>query len=258
VASSSQNDVQLGRLNPQALRGDYNAQHFMVQALLSRIQTATLVKIVSCTRSGAVDDVGFVDVLPLVNAIDGQGNSVPHTTIHTLPYFRLQGGANAIIIDPQPGDIGIAVFASRDISKVKTTKKQANPGSYRQYSWMDGLYLGGVLNGVPSQFVEFSAAGIRVHSPIKIAMDAPEIDMTAPVIKMDATTSVTMTTPTFTINGNTNMNGTLTQAAGSSGGTCTMVGPLHVTNDVTAGSISLKGHTHGGVTSGGASTGGPQ
>jgi phage baseplate assembly protein gpV len=85
--------------------------------------------------------------------------------------LRIQGGANAIIIDPAPGDIGICVFASRDISKVQTTKNQANPGSFRQYSFSDGMYLGGVLNGVPAQYIQFNTAGITITSPVILTID---------------------------------------------------------------------------------------
>jgi hypothetical protein len=40
-----------------------------------------------------------------------------------VPYFRVQGGADAIIIDPKVGDLGIAVFCSRDITGVKRSKE---------------------------------------------------------------------------------------------------------------------------------------
>ena len=44
---------------------------------------------------------------------------------------------------------------------------------------------------------------------------------------------------------------------GANGGACTMLGPVTVTNDVTAGGISLKTHKHTGVQSGGSQTGTP-
>ena len=150
----------------------------MVQQLLAKIQTATIVKIIACTNDGGVSPVGFVDVLPMVNQIDGQGNPTPHTTIYNIPYLRAQGGANAVILDPQAGDIGVCVFASRDISKIKTTKAQGNPGSFRQYSFSDGLYLGGMLNGTPTQFIRFSSAGITITSPTAIIRHTPTVTVT--------------------------------------------------------------------------------
>lgn len=176
-----------GFLQPQSTWGDFNISSFVILQWLSKMQTATLVRVVNCTNSGGVAPVGFVDILPLVNQIDGQGNSTPHTTIFNVPYFRAQGGANAVIIDPQPGDIGMAVFASRDISKVKSTRNQANPGSFRQYSFSDAMYIGGLLNVVPTQYVQFSNAGINVVSPSAINLKAPNINIHASVsLKYDA------------------------------------------------------------------------
>lgn len=162
---SSHDSIPDGSFSPESQTGDVNAQQFFLQSILSRVQTVTLVEIVSCTNSGGLSPVGFVDVRPLVHQMDGAGNAMPHTTVFHIPYFRLQGGANAVIIDPNVGDIGICVFASRDISKVKNTKKAALPGSHRTFSYSDGLYLGGVLNGTPSQFIRFSASGIETVTP---------------------------------------------------------------------------------------------
>jgi hypothetical protein len=166
-----------GLLSPWSGWGKYNQMAFAIQQLISKIQTATLVKIVSCTNDGGLSPVGYVNVIPLVNQLDQNGNPVPHVTIYNVPYLRMQGGANAIILDPQgesapgagDGDIGVAVFASRDISKVKSTQAQANPGSARQYDFSDGLYLGGMLNGVPSQYISFDPVnGITINSPIGV------------------------------------------------------------------------------------------
>lgn len=165
---------------------------FAVQQALAKMQTATLVRIEKCTNAGGLSPVGFVDVTPLVNQLDSQGNPTPHVTIYNVPYCRLQGGANAIIIDPEKGDIGLCVFASRDISKVKSTKKQANPGSFRQYNFADGLYIGGVLNATPAQYIQFSSTGIKIFSPTKI-------DVVAPIINATATTSATVTAPTASV-----------------------------------------------------------
>lgn len=235
---------------PAALVGEYNQIAFIVSQALGKLQTATLVRIVSCTNSGGLSPVGFVDVTPLVNQVDSAGVGVEHTVIHNVPYFRLQGGANAIIIDPEPGDIGIAVFASRDITAVKATKDRANPGSYRQYSFSDALYIGGLLNGTPSQYVRFSTSGIQIHSPTQVKLDAPDVRIDAQTVEINASTSTTVTTPTFTVNGQTVLNGGLSQGKGSNGGSCDMLGPVTVTNDVTAQGTSLHTHKHPGDSGG--------
>lgn len=158
----SPSQVSLGALKPSSTWGDYNNIIFAVQQAISKLQTATLVRIESCTNDGDLSPVGFVDATPLVNQIDGSGNPTPHVTVYGLPYLRLQGGTSAVIIDPQPGDLGVAVFASRDISKVKSTKAQGNPGSFRSYTFEDGMYLGGMLNATPQQYIRFGADGITI------------------------------------------------------------------------------------------------
>jgi phage baseplate assembly protein gpV len=138
---------------------------------------------------------------------------VPHGTIYSVPYFRLQGGANAVILDPQVGDIGIAVFAESDISSVKAAKAQANPGSARKFDMADGLYLGGFLNGTPSQYVQFSASGITLLSPSAVTIQAP---------------TVTIQAPTITLSGQVNQSG----------------GTIAASQDVTVSGLSILSHTH--------------
>src|SRR5574337_340077 len=95
-----------GAQDPTSSTSDFNAHSFLIRQTLNQISTATLVQVKAVTNSGGVSPVGFVDVLPLVNQLDGYSNAVPHGVVHNVPYFRLQGGANAVIIDPQVGDIG--------------------------------------------------------------------------------------------------------------------------------------------------------
>lgn len=201
---------------------DYNALSFLVQQILGRAATTTLVQIVAVTNAGDVSPVGFVDVHPMVAQIDGQGSITPHGVIYGLPYVRLQGGANAVILDPQVGDIGLAVICAQDISKVKATKKEAAPGSRRRFDLADGLYIGGVLNAVPTSYVRFGSDGIYVTSPALVTITAP----------------------------NTKIEGNLLVS-----GTAVVQGD--VVGNVASHSVSLATHLHSGVTTGGGDTGGP-
>lgn len=158
---------------------DFGAISFLVTQMLNRLNTCTLVRVIAVTNNGGVSPVGFVDVQPLVNQLDGNGNAVPHGQLFQLPYFRLQGGTDAVILDPKVGDIGMAAFANRDLSAVKASKQQANPGSWRTHDMADGLYFGGMLNGAPVQYVQFTEGGINVVSPAKVEVRAPNVAVTA-------------------------------------------------------------------------------
>ena len=226
----------LGMLRPSSLWGVYNNLRFVVGQALANVQTATIVKVIACSNDGGLSPVGTVDVQILANQVSigagGQMVGTPHLTMYGLPYLRIQGGSNAVIIDPQPGDIGIAVFASRDITNVKSTKAQANPGSFRMHDFADGIYLGGLLNAVPTQYVQFGSGGVTIVSPDTITLQAPNI--------------------------------VLQGAVAQSGGNVTMAEDLTVGGDVVAdltGStfdgIPFATHKHIGVTSGSSNTGGP-
>lgn len=165
-----------GQQNPGDSAGQYGVQTFVIKQMLSRLQTMTLVKVIACTNSGGISPVGFVDVEPMINQVDGDGNGKPHKPLYNLPYLRMQGGSNAFILDPKPGDIGIVGFASRSIAKVKRTKKRSNPDTFSQFSISDGLYIGGVLNGTPVNYVRFANDGnITIRSAGSITIDAGTI-----------------------------------------------------------------------------------
>ncbi len=161
-----------GALDAIDLVSDYAATVFVIRQILAGINTATLVQVVASTADGSVAPPGFVDVQPLVQQIDGLGNVTPHGVVHRLKYLRVQGGANAVIVDPAVGDIGVAVFADRDTSGVIASGKASPPGSRRRFDYADGVYLGCIINAAPSQYVQFSNAGIAVSSPTKITLSA--------------------------------------------------------------------------------------
>jgi hypothetical protein len=189
-----------GFINPSTPWSLYSNIDFMIQQSLLKLQTSTLVKVLSCTNSGGLSPVGTVNVQPMVNQVDADGNAWPHTTIYNVPYSRIQGGqnGNAIIMDPQEGDIGVALFASRDISKVLSTSAAANPGSARRYDFSDAMYIGGLLNGgTPTQYIQFNAGGITIISPTAITIKAPVINLEGAVMQ----TAGTMTAQTDVIAG---------------------------------------------------------
>lgn len=240
---------------------DFSTLEFVIQALLGRTATAQLVAVKACTNSGGLSQWGTVDVIPLVNQVAGDGTNVPHGTLYKLPYKRLQGGKNAVIIDPEPGDIGLAVFAMRDISSVKSNPVSAvknatgtagtPPGSARQYDLADGCYFGGFLNVTPTQYVRFSPAGIEIHSPVKVIVTAPGIDLIAdtvvniqaPTINLKGTVAqtagpVTMA-QTLAVTGDASVGGGLSVT-----GTTTGTGAANFTGGVTGQGVPLKGHAH--------------
>jgi hypothetical protein len=164
-------DQGFGQLDPTDSACEFNVRDSHIRKALAGVRTKIPVQVVAvydagmnaitAENTGVIGPIGFVDVQPLVNQIDGAGNSEPHVPIYGLPFQRLQGGANAVICDPMIGDKGTAAFCDRDISAVKATGAQANPGSFRRFSFSDGIYEPAILNGVPTQYVRFMSNGMQ-------------------------------------------------------------------------------------------------
>lgn len=146
-------EVRQGNQDRFSASGDYNALVFFFNQMINKKHTMTLVKVKQ------VNNDNTVNVQPLVNMLDGKGNAVPYGILFSLPFVRMQGGNSGVLCDPKPDDIGLAIFADRDISNVIEIKAQANPNSYRVMSMSDGVYLSGVLNPEPTQYLNFNNGG---------------------------------------------------------------------------------------------------
>jgi len=156
---------------------DYNAMEFLVNSIINKLATTMLVKVIAVSNNGEVSPVGTVDVQPAVHQTDGIGQTTEHGIINGLPYFRLQGGTTAVILDPKIGDIGVAVFCSRDISAVKATKDVGGPGSRRKYDWADGVYIGLCLGDAPTQYVRFHDDEIEIKCNTKVTVTSPIVSL---------------------------------------------------------------------------------
>ena len=200
--------------------GGFNTLSFVFQQLLGKLNTATLVQVASAEAVG-VAPVGFVDVIPLVHQQTGDDLSIEHGTIYGVPYLRIQGGKNAVIVDPKKGDIGYCLFADHDISSVKRARGAANPGSRRKFDFADALYIGGWSKVIPENYVIITDGEVKVIATSKVTVTAPDVE----------------------VNGDTKITGTLHVT-----GKITADSDIAATGDVTAGAVSLKNHIHTGGT----------
>ena len=245
---SDENTVQ-GQRGYFTNAGEYNRLRFCVEQILREmLNTAALVK-VDEVSGGGVAPTGTVSATPLVAQTDAEGNVLPMAPIPRLPFFRYQAGKAAIILDPVAGDQGLAVFLKKDSSTVGVgTTTPQRPGSFREFDQSDGVLIGGVQNQAPTVWIEIKQdETITIHAPAGVTI---ETDKT---IEMNAGTAVNITAPQIALNGALTMRG---RSGGAT--TANLTGTLNATDDVTASGISLNSHTHGGVETGGGSTGGPQ
>lgn len=221
---------------PQDTTTDANAQQFMMQQMLMSNAFITLALVEKVSEEG-----DMVAVRPMVEGFTGSGDRIQKTIIYGVPVWRLQRGASAVIMPPIAGDIGLIAVCDRDISGVKATKEASLPGSNRTHNYADAIYLGGVLNANPSQYVKFSNDGIDVVSPLTV-------NVTAPVVAVNAESS-------FTVNAsNIVLNGPVSQGAGSYAGDFELAGNLTAQGEITASGVPLSTHRHGGVERGSGQT----
>lgn len=153
----SDTDPSYGHNGATSPTSHYNAQRFAMDMVKNGVDTCTIVKVLKVTTNNAVAAIGRVNVQPLVQMVDGIQRTVDHTTVYNLPYLRMVGGKCAVIIDPQEGDIGLVVVASRDISGVKNSKAVSPPGSARKYNMADGMFIGAVIADKPTSYVRFDS-----------------------------------------------------------------------------------------------------
>lgn len=233
-----------GQQEPYDSTSSFNTISFIIRQMIAKMSTMKLVKVVKVHGNGAVAAAGTVDVMPLVNQIDGNGNSTPHGVVYGIPWWRLQGGANAVICDPEVGDIGYVDVADRDSSSVVRTKTQANPGSLRRYDLADGIYVGGCLNPVPKQYIQFTDTGINI------------VDTNGNQLQFGPT-GITVI-GNLIVQNNLQLGGNVQAVDGS-----TYAGNIHISGTVTAdtnvvgGGKSLNSHEHSGVTVGAGVSGPP-
>lgn len=235
-------------IRPWSLAGEYERQRTVVEQMLGRLRTAYLGKVIAARQNGTVQGAGTVDVQPLTGQLDGAGNVTAHGVIHGIPYLRLAGGVNAVILDPQAGDIGLIVVCDRDNSSIISNAGAAAPGSLRKHDLSDSVYVTTVLGTAPQQYVAFAPEGIDIVSPRQIRLAAPAIVLQADIrIGLTAGNEITDSAPAI------ELDGAVAQGEGPMGGDANMAGPLTVQQDVTASGTSLHGHSHrdseGGTTS---------
>lgn len=162
---------------------DLNRLEFLIKVLQRDMSTAIPV-IITAVQAGDTNAAGYVDARPLVAQVDAWGNALSMATLHHLPYFRLQAGRAGIVLDPVPGDIGLAVFAQSDCSTLKQGQKEtAQPGSWRKFDQADGFYVGGFLNKSVDTFVRLAQDGsITIKAPGNVTIDAPLVTYTGDII----------------------------------------------------------------------------
>lgn len=242
-----------------------NSLKFLIKRAINEgVCTADVVRVVAVYAGGPSAPAGHVDVLPLVCQTDAYNRAVEPVTLFRLPYSRIQGGIAALVIDPAPGDIGLAVYTKRDSSVVSAGQETpVQPGSFRTFSQADGFYIGGFLNHPPQIWLELTQDKVAtLHAPEKVIIETK-------TCVINAEDSATINTKRFTVNASQRVgihapDWDFGDLDGSGAATANMrlninqTGRHVSTGDQIAGGVSQMRHVHRGVQPGGGNTGEPQ
>lgn len=242
-----------------------NVLDFLIRSIVKgMVNTAIPVRVDAISRPADGAGAGYLSATPLVKMRSASGEALEPVSIPKLRWFRLQHGTAALICDPKPGDVGLAVFAQQDVSPLTGGNQPVQPGSFRCYDMSDGFYFGGFWGKTPTTFVRIEDTGdITITAPqtVTINTNVQTINANASCTVNTATAKIVASgnceidTPSTHITGTLQVDGKITGNGGlavSGGGGATVAG------DVTADGISLKTHVHGGVQSGGGTSGTPQ
>jgi len=220
-ANPSQNPADLGTL-AGVLRGAFRKLMQSTDGMLpARVIAAD-----------AKREYATVQPLVMVQATDGALTSRPQ--IAKVPIFTLGAGGFVMSFPIKAGDLGWIFAGDRDISLVLQTDGESGPNTNRLKSFSDGVFIPDaarrwVLSGDDAD----AAVWQSNDGAVKIALSPGKIRVVHP-------TKVEIVTPTVTMSGNLQVQGTVTG-----------------TTDCVGGGKSLKDHVHSGVTAGGANTGKP-
>ena len=152
-------------LQPFDVSSEQNRLHYVISKMLSQANFIELVVIISVDSNAET-----VTIKPLSKSVDGSGTSREAEEVYDIPYFRLQMGTSAVIMDPSVGDIGLMLVCDENIHNIKESKVASVPANGHRHSRADGIYLGGIglLNATPTEYIKFTGSGIKIVGDVDL------------------------------------------------------------------------------------------
>ena len=192
---------------------------------------------------------------------DGNRTTRDYPLLTDVPVVFPRGGGCTLTFPVNAGDECLVIFADHCIDFWWQSGGVQEPVDVRMHDLSDAFAIVGPQSQV-KKISGISASGAQLRTDdgkafIEVAAGGNITAQTSGTLTAKADGGTTITSPNITLNGNVTINGNLSQGMGDGGGTATMLGPITVTNDVTAGGKSLRTHTHGGVQPGTGNTGAP-
>lgn len=192
---------------------------------------------------------------------DGNQSTSDYPLLLDVPVIFPRGGGVTLTFPVKAGDECLVIFADRCIDFWWQSGGVQEPVDTRQHDLSDAFAIVGPQSQARKiSGISTSAAQLRTDDGAAFIEVAAGHDITVNTpgkLTASAQGGTEITSPTIVLNGAVTINGSLSQGLGPGGGNATMLGPITVTHDVTAGGISVQEHLHGGVQTGSGQTGQP-
>lgn len=248
---------------PVSTQSQIGGEQQTAQAIASTISTQVRVALPGIIQSFDPEAVTCT-VLPAVQGIMPTQSGTDSTDIPLLvdvPVVFPRGGGCTLTFPVNAGDECLLIFSDRCIDFWWQSGGIQEPVDGRQHDLNDAFAIVGPQSQAQKiSSISTSAAQLRTDDGaafIEVATGHNITVNTPGKLTASAQGGTEITSPTIVLNGAVTINGSLIQGMGPGGGSATMLGPVTVTNNVTAGGKSLMTHTHGGVQTGSGNTGGP-
>ncbi len=165
-----------GIANYEDLTTEYNALNFIITSIIkSTVNTCYAVTVTKVDT-----DNQKVTVKPLIAQIDADNNKIELPEIFEIPYFRYSAGRTAVKLDPVAGDIGVLIIFKSDSNNIKTgDNSQILPSSFLNYPMYSGIYIGGMLNNDPENYIEIKGDDITINANKKIVINCQTAEINA-------------------------------------------------------------------------------
>ncbi|WP_242349264.1 hypothetical protein [Mucispirillum schaedleri] len=165
-----------GVANYEDLTSEYNALNFIITSIIK--STVNTCYAVTVTKVDA--DNQKVTVKPLIVQIDADNNKIELSEIFEIPYFRYSAGRTAVKLDPVAGDIGVLIIFKSDSNNIKTgDNSQILPNTFLNYPLYSGIYIGGMLNNDPENYIEIKDDSITINANKKIVINCQTAEINA-------------------------------------------------------------------------------
>lgn len=202
-----------------------------------------------------------VTVQPAIQGVvtrpDGSVVAVNLPLLPDVPVVFPRGGGATLTFPVAAGDECLVVFASRCIDAWWQSGGVQIPMESRMHDLSDGFALVGPMSqakkisGISTSAVQLRSDDGAAFVEINPASHAVNVQTSGNIsataggnASVTASGAISLTAPTITLTGAIQLNGPITQGSGAGGTSASLIGPLTVTNDVTAAGTSVHGHTH--------------